>query len=297
MAAIMAAEQVLAVFKRQNVAETLALRVVAVEQVRPHEAYHPARVEKLAARILADGLLVNPPVAVALEDQEHYVVLDGATRVTAFQQLGYPHIVLQVVDLHRDNVQLHTWFHAVHGGSSKDLLAIVRGLKGLRVTEMPVDNLAHALWERNALAYLVTLDKQGFLLEFDALQAEDGHDGLDVLRDFVECYGAWGDIERTLVTDVDQLRAQFPDLAGLVVFPQFAPEIVLQMAAKQRLLPAGITRFVIPGRILRLNAPLTHLASNDSIAKKREWLDNLVQAKLTARAMRYYTEPVVLLDE
>ncbi len=86
-------------------------------------------------------------------------------------------------------------------------------------------------------------------------------------------------------------------MAGLVVFPQFSPEIVLQIAAKNRLLPAGITRFVIPGRILRLNAPLDLLAGNDSLAKKREWLDTMVQAKLTARAMRYYTEPVVLLDE
>ncbi len=97
---------------------------------------------------------------------------------------------------------------AAHGGSSKALLEIVRSIKGLRVTEMPVDNLAHALWERNALAYLVTLNKQGFLLEFDAHQAENGYDGLDVLNDFVDSYGAWGEVERTLVTDVDQLRAQ-----------------------------------------------------------------------------------------
>jgi hypothetical protein len=147
------------------------------------------------------------------------------------------------------------------------------------------------------LAYLVTTDKQGFLLEFDAHQAESGCDWLDVLKQLVDNYGAWGDVERTLITDVDQLRAQYIDLAGLVVFPQFAPEIVLQIATKQRLLPAGITRFVIPGRILRLNAPLSILASNDSIAKKREWLDGVIHAKLTERAMRYYAEPVVLLDE
>jgi hypothetical protein len=167
----------------------------------------------------------------------------------------------------------------------------------LRITEMPVQNLDHALWERNALAYLITTDKQGFLLEFDAQQAEPGQDWLDVLNCLVDGYGAWGDVERTLNTDVDQLRAQFGDLVGVVVFPQFAPEIVMQIAAKGRLLPAGMTRFVIPGRILRLNAPLKVLASSEPLAQKREWLDNLVQTKLSGRALRYYAEPVVLLDE
>ena len=301
-AALMAAEQVLAVFKRQSASETLSLRVAPVNKVLPHETYHPARVAKLAERIVADGMLANPPVTVALPGRDTYVVLDGATRVTAFQQLGYPHIVIQTVDLERDNVQLYTWFHALRrnpsqANASKELLTLVRGVKGLRITEMPVQNLDHALWERNALAYLITTDKQGFLLEFDVQQAESGQDWLDVLNCLVDGYGAWGDVERTLNTDVDQLRAQFGDLVGVVVFPQFAPEIVMQIAAKGRLLPAGMTRFVIPGRILRLNAPLKVLASSEPLAQKREWLDNLVQTKLSGRALRYYAEPVVLLDE
>ena len=37
--------------------------------------------------------------------------------------------------------------------------------------------------------------------------------------------------------------------------------------------------------------------SPEPISHKREWLDRLVQSKLAGRSVRYYQEPVVLLDE
>lgn len=106
-----------------------------------------------------------------------------------------------------------------------------------------------------------------------------------------------GEVGRTLDTDLKELRSQFPDLTGLFVFPQFAPDIVLQVAARGRLLPAGITRFIIPGRVLRLSAPLDVLAANTPMTAKADWLDRLVEEKLANRGLRYYEEPVVLLDE
>jgi phosphoglycerate dehydrogenase-like enzyme len=295
-AARMVAEGVLAAFRRQRAAETLALRVVAVEQLLPHEYHNPERVARLAERVVADGLLANPPLVAPLDD-ERYMVLDGATRVTAFRQLGYPHMVVQVVEPGRENLQLHTWFHAIRGSSVEEFVHLVQTTPGLRLTEMPVEGLARALWERGALGYLVTVDQQGFLLE----QAQPGlrEDGswITPLTELVNRYGEWGEVERTLNNDVTQLRSQHNDLVGLIVFPQFALEIVMGLVARGQLLPAGITRFVVPGRILRLNVPLTVLASNEPLNKKRDWLDRLVQTKLAGRSVRYYEEPVLLLDE
>ncbi|RIK42937.1 MAG: hypothetical protein DCC55_07245 [Chloroflexi bacterium] len=296
-AALAIAGQILAAFRRQSAAETLSLRVVPVDKLLPHEHHDPQRVSRLAERIVADGLLANPPVVAALED-DRYIVLDGATRVTAFRQLGCPHLVVQVVDPQRENVQLHTWFHAVRGRDVQEFLDLIRSAPHLRVTEMPVEGLAHAFWERSALGYLVTVDQQGFLLE-QAQQPEDGEeDGwITPLNELVNRYGAWGEIERTVVNEVETLRSQYSDLVGLVVFPQFALEIIMRQVAHGRLLPAGITRFVTPGRILRLNVPLSILASAEPISHKRAWLDRLVESKLTSRSVRYYQEPVILLDE
>jgi len=54
---------------------------------------------------------------------------------------------------------------------------------------------------------------------------------------------------------------------------------------------------MIPGRILRLNAPLDRLATGVSLSAKADWLDRLVEEKVTNRGVRYYEEPVMLLDE
>jgi hypothetical protein len=74
-------------------------------------------------------------------------------------------------------------------------------------------------------------------------------------------------------------------------------EQVLQIARNGQLLPSGITRFIIPGRVLRLNADLAYLQSDNSLEEKNAWLDELVDSKLSGGKIRYYQEPVYLLDE
>jgi len=298
--AVDTAEQVLAILKRQRSAETLSLRIAPVDTIFLHEAAHDRRVERLAKRLRQDQLLMNPPVVAELPDQAGYVVLDGATRVSAFRQLGYPHTVVQVVDVARDNVQLFAWSHAVrdpdrHGVDA--FLDLVRGVPGLQLNEMPPEQLRAALRTRNALGYFITVEKYGFLLEMDEAALEQAGDWLDVLSHLVKAYGRWGDVERVLHTDIEQIKAMYADAVALVVFPTFTPDVVLQLAGQGRRLPAGITRFVIPGRILRLNAPLDKLMGEEPLSLKQDWLDRLVQQKLSERQVRYYQEPVMLLDE
>ena len=278
-----------------NAGYAFSLRVVALADVVPHEHYHGPRVEGLTERLLADGKLINPPV-VARQGNK-YVVLDGATRLTAFRQLGLPCLVVQVVELAQQSVQLTSWNHVVYGGSAASLLAALRGVEGLTLTPVGKGNGAGPPLPTNALGYLLTVENDAFVLETQT--SSMGIDGpwLRVLNALVECYGQWGNVERTLNSDVDLLATQFAGLAALVAFPHFAPETVLKLAAEGRTVPAGITRFVIPGRILRLNMPLAKLAADEPLAAKQAWLDALIREKLQARQVRYYEEPVILLDE
>jgi L-serine kinase (ATP) / ParB family transcriptional regulator, heme-responsive regulator len=283
------------VFHHQQLGYHLTLQVVPVEQVVPHEHYHGRRVAELAARLAAEGKLINPPIAMLYKGT--YVILDGATRLTALRHMGYFHIIIQVVELERQQVELSTWHHAVRGGSVGGLLEVLRNVSGLKMTPAGGEKLNGRELPAGALGYLFTADKEGFVLEVAPSSAEGNDDWLEVLNRLVAAYGQWGDVERTLVTDMEQLSAQFPDLAALVSFPRFTIETILELAAQGRTVPAGITRFIIPGRILRLNAPLDRLAADESLAEKRAWLDAFVQEKLRARQVRFYEEPVVLLDE
>jgi hypothetical protein len=99
------------------------------------------------------------------------------------------------------------------------------------------------------------------------------------------------------VTDLPRLLAQFPHLQAVAVFPQFKPEEVFDAASGGEFLPAGLTRFVIPGRILRLNADLRRLKADEPLSAKRAWFNQFLAEKLARSRLRYYQEPVILLDE
>ena len=282
--------------RRPQEAYALILQVVPLEQVVPHEHYHGQRVAELAARLVTEGKLINPPIVV--RQKQKYVVLDGATRLTAMRHLGYPYIIVQVVDLVQQQVQLTSWNHAIYGGSIASLLDVLRGVTGLQLTPVAGEIVASQESSAGTFGYLIGANKKSFVLEtHPELARHEDSDWLSVLNGAVEAYGQWGNVERTLTTDLDWLVSQFPDLAALVTFPRFTPQAILELADQGRTVPAGITRFIIPGRILRLNAPLERLMADEPLAAKQAWLDNLIHAKLVERQVRFYEEPVVLLDE
>ncbi|MDI6772316.1 MAG: hypothetical protein QME77_06965 [bacterium] len=86
------------------------LRIVPANALLLHEECDPARVERLAGRLSADGILRNPPAVAPLDDRTS-VVLDGANRVTAMHRVGLPHQLVQVVDYDDPAVRLETWAH------------------------------------------------------------------------------------------------------------------------------------------------------------------------------------------
>ena len=283
--------RLLELLRSQRRGNPLALRVVPVEQIIAHEHFDPERVADLADRLAQDTDLVNPPVVTKWQDK--YVVLDGATRINAFTQLGYPHIVVQLVPHESEDLILHTWYHAVCGPEPQELLACLREISNVVLEEAPHDRLQYELDSGRALCSLITSDGNGFL----ARTVNETTDTLSPLKEIVGAYTEMGHVTRTLNTDLDTLRTEAPDLCALIIFPQFDLRDVLDAAITQTMLPAGITRFLIPGRVLHLNVSLNILRSNKSLTRKNAWLNKLLAEKLTHRNVRYYQEPVILLDE
>ena len=285
------AEQVVEILRVKRPNEALSLEVVPVERVTPHEQIDNKRVDRLMESLKMDGRLVNPPVATYWNDM--YVILDGATRYTALQRLGYPHVILQVIDAHRDDFTLHTWYHAISSPRpGRELLADLAQIPELHLAPLAVDQIQHAFARPETLCYF--LDRTG---EATLALAAPGSDRLHVMNELVARYTRWGSVERTLLTDLSRLLSQFPQMTAVAIFPQFTPETVFTAATEGNFLPAGLTRFVIPGRILRLNADLERLKQPESLAAKRAWFNQWLADKLARSRLRYYQEPVILLDE
>jgi L-serine kinase (ATP) / ParB family transcriptional regulator, heme-responsive regulator len=295
-AAITVARQITAVLDKKQPGETLSLELVPAELVVPHEAVDDKRVARLMTRLEEDGLLVNPPLTTFWNGR--YVVLDGATRSTAFKRLGYRYIIVQVVPPEDNRFELHTWYHVISSGQKvtkrpfAELQEHLAHIPGLRLEPLPASEINRQFSDPADLCYF--LDSEGAAT---AARAAEGYDRLAVMNELVASYTRWGNVERTLLTDLPRLLVQFPQMTAVAIFPQFKPEYVFEVASQGGLVPAGLTRFVIPGRILRLNADLSRLKQEEPLPAKRAWFNQFLEEKLARSRLRYYEEPVILLDE
>ena len=86
-------------------------------------------------------------------------------------------------------------------------------------------------------------------------------------------------------------------MTGLFVFRRFEVEEVVTAVTQDRLLPGGLTRFVVSPRALRVNYPLERLASSANQDQKQSELDAWIQERVASRRVRYYAEATFLFDE
>ena len=289
---ISVAEQIVDLLQRAGSNKALPLELVPVDQVTPHEEVDVKRVQRLMARLEADSWLVNPPITIHWKGR--YVLLDGATRYAALKRLGYRYIIVQAVEPQQTDFQLHTWFHAILHSSKPlaDLFAHLRRIDGLKLLPLESKDIQAALSDPRTLCYFLDVQGQATLA-----QEREGVNRLELMKELVHAYSDWGTVERTLLTDISRLMAQFPQMKTVAIFPQFVPQDVFDAATDGNLLPAGLSRFIIPGRILRLNADLARLKQEESLSEKRAWFDDFLSEKMRHSRLRFYEEPVVLLDE
>lgn len=263
------------------------LRIVPRAQVHLHEETDPARVQRLVARIRADGVLRNPPIAAPLPEGG-YVVLDGANRTTALMAFEAPLLLIQVVDYNDPAVKLDVWRHLL--AEPVDLAALLRS-RGLAVEDVSVSDAARALAQRAIACYL--LSPAGAR----SVAASPAQPPVAILSSVVEAYKATNRIYRVMDTDLDTLAREYGSVRAVVVFPTFTKRDILEIARSPVKLPAGITRHLIPGRALRVNLPLEVLTSPGEVGQKNRWLAEEIHRRLLENRVRYYPEASFLFDE
>lgn len=288
------AQQVATALRARRPSETLSLDIVPIDLVMPHEAIDQKRVDRLKQSLDEQGVLVNPPLVTPWAGR--YVILDGATRFAALSQLGYPHIAVQLVPPGGD-FTLQTWYHAIQSDRPPDALyAHLRALPDVALEPLPAGDWTRAFDDPAVLCYFIDRSGAATLARADLPDLTSSR-RLAAMNHLVDAYTAWGNVERTLLTDLGRLLGQFPALVAVAVFRAFAPEDVFDVARHGQLLPAGLTRFIIPGRVLRVNVALSLLKAAESLAAKRAWLNRYLADKLARSRIRYYQEPVILIDE
>jgi hypothetical protein len=252
------------------------LRVAPIEEIRPHEDFDPFRADRLRDRIDSDGIQINPMVCTLAPDGS-YVLLDGATRREAINRLGLPHAVIQIVE--PGSVTLETWHHVLQNGQAEALIEALEASDSFELVEdrgTPRINLGDANW-RTAQSIGVSTNT--------------------CLNALVDCYHGRMTVTRVTDPSVRAVTSAHNDWTAIVEFPSLSIEDVMRAATEVDHVPAGITRFVVPARALRLNIPLAFLMEQTDTATKQERLDEILAKRAREGRIRRYDEPVIILDD
>lgn len=280
-----------------DIAQAPDLRILPLDRLVEHEFNDAQRTAPLAQRLEAEGVLKNPPIVAPIADEDNrYVVLDGANRTTALNSLGYPHILVQVVKYEEPYVVLTTWHHLIAEMNPEELTSLMGSVDGVDI--FPVDYL-HAragLARRECLIYIVRADGEVFVArpKIPGLFVNEQNQLLNAL---VDTYKDRGRLHRAMTDSLDEARQLYPDLSALVVFPNYDPSEVMALAKDEQLLPTGLTRHLIHGRVLRVNYPLAELKSDDPLEEKNRRLREWLKQKMKSKEVRFYGEMTYLFDE
>ena len=289
-AAITVAEKILDFFSTQELEPILPLLIVPTEKVFPHELFDQKRVNRVAQSLTASRLLKNPPLV--METESGYMVLDGATRSAAMRQMRLPHMLVQVLKSDTKGLQLKTWYHVIRKIQKSELTDLICKLPDIEFVSGNVKTVTQEQFNLGSLCYFHWAD--GSVLH---VQAKSGTNRLDALNLLTSTYIDASNTSRTLNLDIVQLQHEYPDMTALVVFPIYTVDQVILLAQAGRRLPAGITRFIVPGRILRVNFDLDILRDVHSLRDKNRNLHEQLLKKQQNGEIRYYAEPLYLLDE
>lgn len=272
------------------------LEFLPIHALLIHEQHDDQRTRPLILRMRASNVFRNPPIVSPLQDGTgRYMVLDGANRTTALQQMEFPHVLAQVVDPHDGGLNLQTWNHVIWEFNHErflEKLAAIPELAMLPTVEN--DEQQASLQAGDSLVIVQTPTGQNFRL---VAENANLHKRVSLLNEIVSSYLDQARLDRTNVRDIDFFTHIYPQLCGLVIFPVFEIDELLKLVGAGHLLPAGITRFTIAPRALHLNYPLEMLQANRSIEEKNLELQRWLQDRIAQKGVRYYAEPTFLFDE
>jgi hypothetical protein len=274
------------------------IRLVPTHRIVFHEHPESRRTERLTERIRHDQVLRNPPIVADLKDG-HYLLLDGANRVSGMRILEYSHVPVQVVDYGDESTQLKGWHHLLIQGRGLNLLNTLKTLPEIIVEPVSESDIEQHLELHQVLAIFVDESASGWgLFPRESGRRLSGGRRVQVLDRVVSLYEGHSDLERIKLADF----ANLPDVIRTVehqlfLFPCFHKEELLELARERILIPTGITRHLIPGRALGLNLQLAFLLELNREEEKLSHFQAYLERLEIHGRIRFYEESVFIMNE
>ena len=264
------------------------LRIVPVSDLLLHEEVDLERVARLLDRLSADGILRNPPIVASLTGSDRFLLLDGANRVSALENLDIPHVLVQVESFEDPALEVRHWNHVVRDIEARELAEYARSADGIELVEDAPDG------DPDYLGSILTGDSEALHLRAPGSMK----DRVQHLRAMVDIYySREARMDRVNHSDIASLKEQHPHFGAVVMFPNFSKDVLRAVAEAGDRLPSGVTRILVPRRVLGFNLRLPLLKSNLPLEEKRRWLADQIQHKVSEHEVRYYQEQTFVFDD
>jgi len=277
---------------RIKVGELPELEIMPIDQIVFHEEPDNERSSSLKNFIQKDGKLKNPPMVAYYENSAHYILLDGANRVTALKELNIQDIIVQKVDLFDPDLQFLHWHHAVEKFQKEEFLEKLRAIQGAVIEKYPMITVSH---EENShyLCQVQFSDETTFRVFADGSL----FDRVRKMNQVTDIYHGFKTMDRVSYTNLEHLKQHYPDFCAVVCFQKITKEELVRVVKNKMKLPSGVTRIILPKRALRLNVPLDILRFQAPVAEKNHWLQQRINLQVKDKSIRFYYEPTFMFDE
>ncbi len=272
------------------------LKIIPLNKLILHEKEEPKRVENLIKRVRIDGYFKNPVIAAELcQSCSKFLVLDGVHRVKALEKLGCFVIVAQIVDYFDRNIKVCTWDHLLFGCSQKELLEKIQQTGNLNLIKATEKDAQILLKKKEIIGYLHFKNGEIFLLNNKS--NSDFEERTEKLLALMALCGKIAEVSRVIKSDTSCLFKSRRDATAVLVIPNYTKKEILKVAQSGAVLPAGVTRHIVPNRVLGLDVDLAILRSKSPLALKNKLLKKFIDQRMKDKRIRFYSESVFIFDE
>ena len=267
--------------------EKFELRLIRTADILLHEEYENDRSSRLSKRFKAEKVLYNPLILGRYKSR--YILIDGANRFEALKRLSCRIVLAQIVNYMDPEFTLKAWYHFVPGMKLADLL------KFLKRKKIKYEYTGFDI-KPGKISEVIERDNN-----FEAIRIKLSRTARQMLGQIRNLYSYYEFRYRYSRIDSDTDISDLNNVSNreglLIIYPEFSKENILNISAINHKLPAGITRHLIPNRVLHIKYPIEKLKSHVDLDKKNSELLKFVIHKIENKKVRLYKEPILIFDE
>lgn len=271
--------------------ENFELKLIRTSGILLHEECEDDRYNKLIERFRKEKVLYNP--LIVGEHKGKHILIDGANRFEALRRIGCKTVLAQVVQYNNPRVHLKSWYHFV-ARLSEDVIGeyLLNNKLAHRITA-PIDFMER-FHQRLNFVGVITNRNRAMCIEFSHRLPEMLHQ-LCNLNKFYEQKFNYNRIDSDV--SLSKLKRFLGSNGVLFIYPFFKKVDIVKIASSKGKLPAGITRHILPNRILHIKYSIELMKSDRNLDLRNRELKQLIDNKIDNRKARLYKESIMIFDE